>query len=844
MKGLHRFLPWWIIVLGVLLGSVWVFRVEITETALSTVISNLEIEDTEFELSAVDLSSISFATLTTQLTTPTYDARLEFEDITLSYGIEQLLNGEFGSAQIGRAHINHQQQNNNSKTDTKGLIVSDILAGITSITDFNSPLDHFEIEQLTLSSNDQVLAAYSPIQLIGKFDTQSVIHLIHNNWKATFQVSGSEIKLDLIQTDGGSIAQTTMQFRSSENKIESIDGDFDVDTASLISVFEIENHTIPGQPASGIISASFNIRPYENSRLLANVEINVDQLVAGKANGSQLALQSRLYIPDEFDWQGETLVDVSDLNLSIEHLELLGTDNSSIKLENTSFQGSAIITMEQNNYQINTPVSAKFNSDSLKTETISAQQLEWQASILFKKQNQTAIFTILPEATVYADSLITNNLKLTNPDLRIIEEMRTLFKNEEWIIDNGNITLGNTRFSHDQLSGHAEFIAVDIGKLSQNEWLAKIEADQLTVDNKQTIIHFDQTSIDASQLANNVNAKGLFSLDEIDSEFEFDLKAEDSYNRITFSANSVTPVDLTTSAQAIIQQLPVKDSEISFHDGYLDLNISGAITNNKISTISAKFGLDKVSGSYGDIAFKDLNIDSDLSYPFSDKNLNNSAQINIGALEYGTKLSNIAMQIQLESRNNSTLPSVFVESIDAEILGGSLQSGNFTYDPKSSDTKLDINISSLDIEKVVELQQIEGLSATGKVDGVLPLEIGDKGMRVHNGHFTNQKGGGKIQYDIDPSLTESLDNPLTDTVIKALSEFDYEVLQADVSYQHDGELLINFHIEGHSPGLGNNQPVHLNINSEQNVLSLLKSLEYTNKLNNEIDNKFQKSKKD
>ena len=199
------------------------------------------------------------------------------------------------------------------------------------------------------------------------------------------------------------------------------------------------------------------------------------------------------------------------------------------------------------------------------------------------------------------------------------------------------------------------------------------------------------------------------------------------------------------------------------------------------------------------------------------------------------------MNIRLIESQNSELPALKITDLKAEILGSNLSSPKFVYDPGSDTSTIDLSINNLDIGKVIELQQIEGLDASGKLDGMLPLKISNQGFSISGGKFNNQKDGGVIHYNVDPSVAQSLDNPLTDTVLSALSEFSYQVLTADVDYQPDGELLVNFHIEGSSPNLENNRPVHLNINSEQNVLSLLASLEYANKLNRGIDKKLRES---
>jgi hypothetical protein len=76
-------------------------------------------------------------------------------------------------------------------------------------------------------------------------------------------------------------------------------------------------------------------------------------------------------------------------------------------------------------------------------------------------------------------------------------------------------------------------------------------------------------------------------------------------------------------------------------------------------------------------------------------------------------------------------------------------------------------------------------------------------------------------------------------VIAALRDFRYRVFTAETNYHPNGDLYMNFHLEGISPQLDPNRPVHLNINSEQNVLSLLKSLSYSEGVNKTLDKQIQ-----
>jgi hypothetical protein len=73
-----------------------------------------------------------------------------------------------------------------------------------------------------------------------------------------------------------------------------------------------------------------------------------------------------------------------------------------------------------------------------------------------------------------------------------------------------------------------------------------------------------------------------------------------------------------------------------------------------------------------------------------------------------------------------------------------------------------------------------------------------------------------------------------------LEEFHYQEFSTDVSYLADGTLTTQMHLKGTSPGLETDRPVHLNISTEQNLLSLLKSLQYSKALTSEIDQQVER----
>ena len=117
--------------------------------------------------------------------------------------------------------------------------------------------------------------------------------------------------------------------------------------------------------------------------------------------------------------------------------------------------------------------------------------------------------------------------------------------------------------------------------------------------------------------------------------------------------------------------------------------------------------------------------------------------------------------------------------------------------------------------------------------------IDKQGISIEKGIFINNIGNGTIQYKPASGTEQLQQSQLTAIALDALRDFHYSHLSADVNYHPDGNLMVNISLKGISPELDTDRPVHLNINTEQNLLSLLKSLRYTQGINENISNKVQ-----
>ena len=132
---------------------------------------------------------------------------------------------------------------------------------------------------------------------------------------------------------------------------------------------------------------------------------------------------------------------------------------------------------------------------------------------------------------------------------------------------------------------------------------------------------------------------------------------------------------------------------------------------------------------------------------------------------------------------------------------------------------------------------MEGLDVSGRINGNIPVRHDRSGFSVADGSLANAGAGGVIHYQ--PSSEALKSSPYSEYVLQALEDYRYHNLVASISYKPDGTLLAGLQLQGKSPKLETSRPVHLNLQAEQNLLSLLKSLQYSQGLTSELNRRVQ-----
>lgn len=170
-----------------------------------------------------------------------------------------------------------------------------------------------------------------------------------------------------------------------------------------------------------------------------------------------------------------------------------------------------------------------------------------------------------------------------------------------------------------------------------------------------------------------------------------------------------------------------------------------------------------------------------------------------------------------------------------KLLGGSFTAAPFTYDLAGGDGALKLELDGVDLGAVLALEG-EDLYGEGRLNGQIPVNIVDDMITVKDGTLRNT-GKGVIR--LAPSLAQSVNQPGLDFALRALEDFQYETLEADINYDVKGDLLAAVRLRGRNAKIEKGRPIHYNLNISENLPALLASLRLQDEVNERVERRVQ-----
>jgi len=256
---------------------------------------------------------------------------------------------------------------------------------------------------------------------------------------------------------------------------------------------------------------------------------------------------------------------------------------------------------------------------------------------------------------------------------------------------------------------------------------------------------------------------------------------------------------------------------------------------------SGEVSFDRVSLQYRDIPLTGLSttlaVRTDSGQRFT---TTRPARLTVASVNPGVEITNLSMSVEADWSPTEALPTLEVREFTCELLGGILTSQGLRAPLGRPPYTFTLLVKHLDLQKVLSLEQQQGLEGTGILDGVVPVTIGLRGLAVKDGQFEARPPGGSIRYRASPEASKTVTraNAQMDLVLQALNNFQYNVLQVGAQYAEDGMLNLTARVEGRNPDLKQSPPIHFNLTVQENVPALLKSLRLAQDIGESVQKKL------
>ena len=398
------------------------------------------------------------------------------------------------------------------------------------------------------------------------------------------------------------------------------------------------------------------------------------------------------------------------------------------------------------------------------------------------------------DAITYQQSLLTNNVIYMKGDLQQLQD--------DWGFS-GGLRFNRFRVTHD----------------SKNIWIKEIAA-RVTVSKDLLKINGD------------------ISPDTIPAKFDFSVR----HNLIKASGELTirqhNPIDFTSDTAKLSQILTPWPYPFDILTGLIYLESDGKWSQDTPFSLTSNIKLEEIGGNINELLFSGLSFHHELEV-LPDLHSIHTSTINLAHIDGGVSIDDIKTDFTIKSSRESQ-PKFVLNNLYGKIFNGTFTSDEIIYDLNHSKHLFKINANGIDLAEIVKTQQLNDIEVTGKISGQIPVELNDDGLSIKDGAFINDVSNGTIRYNPEAGTEQLKQNPLTGIALNALKDFRYNHLSADVNFTPEGILGINLQLKGSSPELDKNRPVHLNVNTEQNLLSLLKSLRYAQGVSDKIDSRVQR----
>ncbi|MEH6405596.1 MAG: YdbH domain-containing protein [Sneathiella sp.] len=249
--------------------------------------------------------------------------------------------------------------------------------------------------------------------------------------------------------------------------------------------------------------------------------------------------------------------------------------------------------------------------------------------------------------------------------------------------------------------------------------------------------------------------------------------------------------------------------ELNFDWGRAGIKSAGKVAFNELGVKTDDFDLIGVSGEVVADELQPLVI---------------SAPQEITATRLSSAVTMERPRLVFRVASKEGAPVLYVDRFAIEFAGGQALVENAVLNAQANKNQLDVQFSNLDLEKVMGLTEAEAVTASGILNGHIPLVFEDDKIFVELGVLETE-GPGILQLKSEQARQALLGGgDQTKLLFDILENFQYSELEIQIKKQAFGDDIVALHTKGANPDVEDSRPVVLNINLSTNLDRIFNTL--------------------
>jgi hypothetical protein len=208
-------------------------------------------------------------------------------------------------------------------------------------------------------------------------------------------------------------------------------------------------------------------------------------------------------------------------------------------------------------------------------------------------------------------------------------------------------------------------------------------------------------------------------------------------------------------------------------------------------------------------------------------------EISVRRVDPALPLDDVEIRFQIEPARS---PRLRLHEATARFAGGRISVAEAVIDISRPHNFVDVGVDNLDLELLLNLLQVEDVSATGRMSGTIPVDIADAGVAINNGQLAAQGPGVlRVRSEAAASALGGAGEQVA-LMLSALEDFRYDALSATLDVAGDGDAAVMIHMQGHNPAVLDGYPFAINTGLSGNLTKLLGALRQGAQLSTDLVN--------